>query len=477
MNEAPKKFTYFMARPGPRPPIWIRPAQWALLGAWLVFAHWICMGEGRTFIAGSFYNYCGVFTEEIVWKAAILPNLGLVSVALLALQIWLQVLWQRCRVSVEGAPGAWRWTGRRGPAAPERVARTPGGAWMFGGGRWWYLAHGFVGEGGEDFVAATGAPAVSLWHWIRFASPLAVLLIVLGASAWMLQRPIARERRIRNQAIRALWRGGDAEAMARSHPEIRPWVRYVQSQRGCDTAPCLHEQIISRLEGLHIGPVFSNEELNLRRLLILNGWPRLALKLFGSRNGRAAEIWVRLDRPREARLAMESSRKSGGPAPKETDILLLVEEGRLEEAWVLRESLTGPSGQRAALLRAVLAHLTGRCVEAEREARSLLTPHSFTQVSLLGKAPLTGMGGLQRAARDVRIHASCAAGLILLGQEASAVAEWETAERLADWAGLPGLLDEDRILLRRVARQGPWSAPPPPHRRPGSELGKVKSKK
>lgn len=343
---------------------------------------------------------------------------------------------------------------------------------MFGGGRWWYLAHGFVGEEGEDFVAAAGVPSVPFWHWARFASPLAGLLIMLSSCAWMLQRPIAREKRVRNQAIRAIWRGGDAEAIARLHPEIRPWVRYVQSQQGCDTAPCLHEQIIARLEGLYIGPVFSNEELNLRRLLILNGWPRLALKLFGSRNRAAAEIWVRLDRPREARLALESSRRGGHSAPKETDILLLVEEGRLEEAWVLWESHNGPRGQRAALLGAVLAHLTGRCLEAERGARSLLAPHSFTQMILVGEAPPMGLGGLQRVARDVRIHASYAAGLLLLGQEASAAPEWETAERLAARAGLPGLLDDDRILLRRVAPEGPWSAPPPAHRRPGSKSEK-----
>ena len=346
---------------------------------------------------------------------------------------------------------------------------------MLARGRWSYLAHGFVGGEGEDFLAVTGAPSVPIWHWARFASPLAGLLVVLSSCAWMLQRPIAQERRLRSSAVRAIRGSGDAEALARAHPEIRPWLRYIQSQRGCDTAACLQEQIISRLEGLNIGPVFSSEELNLRRLLILNGWPRLALKLFGARSKAAVEVWVRLDRPREARLALDSARRGSASTPRETDALLLIEEGRLEHAWASM-SLAEPVGQRATLLRAVLAHLTGRCSEAELRARSLLSPHTFAQARLDGEAPSTGLGGLQRVAREVRVHASCAAGLILLGQEVSARAEWEAAERLADRAGLPGLLDEDRILLRRVAGDGPWSAAPPPHRRPGRASGSTGSR-
>lgn len=456
-----------MARPGLRPPIWIRPAQWILLGAWLLFARWICFGEGKSFIASYFYTFYGAFTEEIVWKAAILPNLGLVSVALLALLIWLQVLWQRCRVAVEGAPGAWRWTGRQGPVAPERVARTPGGAWMLARGRWWYMAHGFVGGGGEDFVAATGAPSVPFWHWARFSSPLAILLIVLTSCAWLLQRPIVRDRRLRNEAVRSIRRDSEAEALVRQHPEVRPWLRYAQSQRGCSTAPCLHDQIVSRLEGWNIGPVFSNEENTLRRLLVLNGWSTLALRLFGSDNRGAVDVWVRLDRPREARQALDRARNRSVSVPRETNALLLTEEGRLEEAYALTEGLPASGDQRAVLLRAVLAQMTGRCSEAERRARSLLSPHAFVQARLDGKAPPSGLGGLQRAAREVRVHASYAAGLVLLGQEVAARAEWEIAERLADWAGLPGLLDEDRVLLRRVASEGPWRALPPAHGRPG----------
>lgn len=472
LRESPSRFTYFLARRGPRPPFWIRPVQWALLGAWFLFFHWICLGEGRRSITYSFYNFHGVFTDEVIWNSAILPNLGLVGVALLALQIWLQVLWQRCRVAVEGAPGGWRWSGRRGPKAPERVARTPGGAWLLSEGRWWYVAHGFVEEGREDFVVATGAPSVPLWHWARFASPLAVLLVVLALCAWMLQRPLARDRDLRSAAIRAARRGGEAEAeaLARQNPQLRPWIRYAESQRGCVSAACLHRQIVTRLEGLSIGPTFANEETTLRRLLIINGWSQLAWRLFGSDNKAAVEVLIRLDRPLEARRILDRIQRGLAKDPGDEDVLLLLEEGRLEEAYDATTRFQEPLGQRATAIKAVLAHMTGRCPKARLLAQSLLSPQSLAQVHLDGEAPPTGLGGLLRAARDIRTHASYAAGLVLLDQVSSAAVEWNEAERLSEDAGMPGLLDVDRVLLRRVAGIGPWSASPPPHRRPPREL-------
>jgi hypothetical protein len=285
----------------------------------------------------------------------------------------------------------------------------------------------------------------------------------------MLHRPLAQDRRIRSAAVRATWRGSEVEVetQVRLHPEIRPWVRYEESQRGCDTASCLHRQIVARLEGLCIGPTFSNEETSVRRLLILNGWSRLALKLFGSDTAAAVEVWVRLDRPLEARLILDRVRRGRFTGPMNEQTLLLIEEGRLEEAYAATARFQVPLSQRAMVMKAILAHMTGRCPEAERLARSLLSPHTLAQVRLDGEAPPTGLGGLLRAAREVRTHASYAAGLALLDQAASAGAAWNEAERLAERAGLPGLLDVDRVLLRRVAREGPWSASPLPHRRPG----------
>jgi hypothetical protein len=276
------------------------------------------------------------------------------------------------------------------------------------------------------------------------------------------------DRDLRNAALHAAWRGGEAEAeaFARQHPQFRPWVRYVESQRGCDTAACLHGQIVARLEGLSIGPTFSNEDTTLRRLLILNGWSQLALKLFGSDGQAAVEVLVRLDRPREARLILDRTRRGRIPRLRDEQTLLLMEEGRLDEAYAYASKSRAPFGQRAMVMRAVLAYLTGRCPEAEGLAHDLLSPQSLTQVRLDGEGFSTGRGALLRAAREVRTHASYAAGLILLGQTVSAEAEWDKAERLAERAGMPGLLDVDRVLIRRVARAGPWSAPPPPHHPP-----------
>jgi hypothetical protein len=155
---------------------------------------------------------------------------------------------------------------------------------------------------------------------------------------------------------------------------------------------------------------------------------------------------------------------------RDEEALLLLEEGRLEEAYDATMRFQEPLGQRATVMKGVLAHLTGRCAEAEDLARSLLSPQSFAQVRLDGEVPPTGLGGLLREARAVRTHASYAAGLVLLGQAVSAEAEWKEAERIAERAGMPGLLDVDRVLFRRMARGGPWSLPPPPHRVPGRDL-------
>jgi hypothetical protein len=302
------------------------------------------------------------------------------------------------------------------------------------------------------------------------------MLVVLAVCAWMLNRPLAKDRDLRNAAMRVTWSGGEAEAgaFARQHPQFRPWVRYVESQSGCDTAACLHGQIVTRIEGLSIGPTFSSEDTTLRRLLILNGWSGLALKLFGSDNRAAVEVWVRLDRPREARLILERAPRGRVAGLRDEQTLLLLEEGRLDEAYASASRSRAPFGQRATAMKAVLAHLTGRCSEADGLAFDLLSPQSLTQVRLDREGFSTGRGALLRAAREVRTHASYAAGLILLGQTVSAEVEWEEAERLAARAGMPGLLDVDRVLLRRVARTGPWNASPPPHRR--SSLVPARSK-
>ena len=96
-----------------------------------------------------------------------------------------------------------------------------------------------------------------------------------------------------------------------------------------------------------------------------------------------------------------------------------------------------------------------------------MAPQALRQARLTGDAPASALGSLQRAAREVMVHASYAVGLALLGHMEGASSSWNTAQALATKAGLTGLLDVDRVLLRRVAPDGPWSTPLPPHRPPG----------
>ncbi len=473
MDQQGPRFNYFLSRPsskGRRPPGWIRPAQWALLAAWFSFAHWITAGEGFKLLAASFYNFYGIFTDEIVWGQAVLPNLGLVSLAVGGLLVWLQVVWRRCGAAVEGRDGAWRWLGRRGgPEAPDLAARTPGGAWVRSGGRWAYVAHGFVDDQGRDWIVRCGAPAAPWYHPARVASPLAGMLVVLLGCAWALQIPVEHNRRLRSEAARAVWEGeaGQAEVLARRHPEIRPWIRYMESQGGCDLAPCFQRQLVARLEGLSIGPVFGDETKTLVQLLVLNGWSGLALKLTGPNQPEAFQILVRQDRPAAARRLPQRARGGGLTRRERMDAALLLEEGRFEAAYgaLAREADGQPPLQRAVALRAALAYLTGRCAETQRLAALLLAPYAFNQSNLYGDAPAHGLGALQRAARDARVYASFALGLALLDYLPQAGEQWRTAETMADAAGLPGLLDMDRVLLRRVAPLGPWAAPSPPHGR------------
>jgi hypothetical protein len=300
---------------------------------------------------------------------------------------------------------------------------------------------------------------------MRLASPLALLLILLGLGAWALQVPVAENRRIRTAVSRALWEGSEAEteALVRKHPEWRPWARYVQSQRACDTARCLHEQIITRLEGLSIGPLYSNEEVVLLRLLILNGWSSLALKIMEPGRPEVFEIAARLGRPDLARDAPQ-------PRPgkvREQEVLVLLEEGRLQEALALSERyLTDRDTQRSVALRAVLCYLGGRCREADRLARLLMSPQALRQARLEGEAPESGLGALQRAARDILVHSAYAVALAVLGHLEGSGEAWMVAQSMAVRAGLAGLLDVDRVMLRRVAPSGPWSDPPPRHSPP-----------
>jgi hypothetical protein len=175
------------------------------------------------------------------------------------------------------------------------------------------------------------------------------------------------------------------------------------------------------------------------------------------------EIHARLGDAAGARRVPRTRRKSA----RRHEVLVLLLEGRLDEALAQTQGdLGAEDGQRALMARAVLCHLTGRCAEAARLASLLMSPQSLVQPRLEGEVPAAGLGALQRAARPVMNQASFAVGLALLGHLEGAAAAWREAAALAAKAGLPGLLDVDRVLLSRVAPDGPWSGPIPPHRLP-----------
>jgi hypothetical protein len=451
-------FRYFLTLPSGAPPWWLRVAQWFVLVAWLGFTWWVFWGRGFRLIAAAYYPIHGIFTEDLVLRRVILPNWGLVTLALCVLEIWMQGVWMRCLVSVAPGEDGWRWRGRRGPRSVRASVRTMGGAWCSGIERWFYVPRGFVNAAGEDWLKACGGARLPLLTPMRLASPLLGLFLLLLATAYGLQAPLRENRRVRREASWAV-RSGDGQRVAdlvRHHPEFRPWVRYLSTLPACDQADCLKAQIRDRLEIRSIGPEYGADEATLVRLLILNGRSAMALKLLGPLHPESFQIAIRLDNPR---LAEEILGKNEAINPLRngfSNSTLLLEQGRYEEAF---QTLKGPPTtlhQRALALYGAMAYLTGRCGEAEESARKLMSPHSLDSVRLDGDAPSMGLGTLQRAAREVRMHASRAMGLSLLDDHRSAAEEWERAEALAEKAGIPGLLDVDRVLLRRVYPGGPW---------------------
>jgi hypothetical protein len=451
-------FRYFLTSRSGRPTQWIRLVQWVVLVAWLGFTWWIYWGRGFRLIVATYYPIHGIFTEDLVLRRVILPNWGLVTLALGTLEVWMQGVWMRCLVSIAPGEDGWVWRGRRGPGSVKTLVRTMGGAWCSGGGRWFYVPHGFVNGGGEDWLKCCGgvrAPALSAR---RLLSPLLALFLLLIALAYGLQAPLRENRRVRGEINWAV-RSGDGQRIAdlvRLHPEFRPWVRYLSTLPACDQAACLKAQIRDRLEIRSIGPEYGADGATLIRLLVLNGRAAMALKLLGPLHPEAFQIAIRRDNPR---LAKEILGKNGAINPLKngfSNSTLLLEQGRYEEAY---QALMGPPTtlqERELALYGTMAYLTGHCGEAEECAFKLMSPDSLDSVRLDGGAPPMGLGSLQRAAREVRMHTSRAVGFSLLDDHRSAADEWMQAEALAQKAGIPGLLDVDRVLLRRVYPGGPW---------------------
>ena len=453
-------FRYFLARDGGRPPRWIGPIQWTVLTAWLVFSWWLLLGGGRARISAAAYPINGIFADEVGLLSLALPMWGLVTLASAAFVLWSQAVWRRCRTTVAAEAGLWRWTGRKGPAAVEELAPTPGGAWCREGRRWHYVARGFVDDEGNDWLGGTGSPASQLLCARRLMSPLAVLLAIILVGAFLLEKPLRDYRRATKEVTDAAW-GNDArraESLVRAHPPFRPWLRYVSSIKACDQGECLRAQMADRLEMLSIGPEYGADSTSLHQLLVLAGRSALALKIFGPTGRAALDVAVRLDQPARARAILAANDKIRLDQGSAIYWTLLLEEGKIDEAYGLASKEGDPRNARALSLRAALAQLTGRCAEAERLARLLMAPDALDQARLEGEAPSTGLGALQRAARSIHVHSSYALGLAILAGPEEARKEWLKARALADAAGIPGALDMERVVLSRLMPGEAWLA-------------------
>lgn len=461
MGERPT-FAYFLVKAAGRPPRWIRVTQWALFLLWLLFSYWILFGRGAILLSGYFALYHGVFADGVALRAGVLPNWGLVTLALAALVLWLQALWCRCLVRIgEGARG-WEWAGRRGPSRPERAVITPGGAWLAEKGRWFMVPKGFVDDQGRDWLLAAGASRIPVVHWRALVSPLSLALAVLLCGVYFLQAPVRDHRRARSRVYDAVeTRGPALQDLLRERPEFRPWVRYLSSLEACDRPPCLRSQIADRIEMRSIGPHFGGDDATLYGLLVVTGRTALLFRVMEPTPRQAFDIAVRLRRPQEAR-AIQADHPEIRRRLEGEEVLLLLEEGRFDEAHAQMASRPMDENLMNVAQRATLAHLTGRCEEARSWAAKLLAPASLVQAKLEGDAPSTGLGALQRATRDVKYRAVSALGLAVLGSLRDAVREWAEAERLADASGVPGALDKERILLDLVAPGPPWGPPRPP---------------
>ena len=459
----PRTFRYFLARGTGRPPRWIRLGQWLALALWLAFSYWIFAGRGGRLLENAYALYHGVFADQVALRAGVLPNWGLVTLALAALAVWLQALWRRCRIEVASGPPGWAWAGRTGPSRPERAVITPGGAWLAERGRWFMVPKGFVDSEGRDWLLAAGATRIPVLHWRALVSPLSLVLLGLVAGVYLLQIPARGYRQVRLRVYRAVEsRSPELQGILREHPDFRPWARYLSSLKACDKPPCLRSQIADRIEMRSIGPYFGGDEATLYGLLVITGRTDLVLRVLEPTPRQTFDIAVRLRRPSEARRILaahpEILKKQNGE-----DILLLLEEGRYSEA---EEQMAGrPLDENLANVaqRAAVAYLSGNCEEARVWAFKLLSPASLVQTRLEGEAPSTGLGALQRAVREVKYRAVSALGLAVLGSLKDAVLEWSEAERLAEASGVPGALDRERILLDLVAPGPPWGTPPVPH--------------
>jgi hypothetical protein len=163
-------------------------------------------------------------------------------------------------------------------------------------------------------------------------------------------------------------------------------------------------------------------------------------------------VAVRLGEVERARELVRRIPSAARKRAQGTWILFLLEDGQADEAYAAAGRQPDVTLRRSLSLLAVAAHLSGRCEESRRHAALLMTPEILREARLVGEAPATGLGALQRAASEVGRRASVALGLCLLGDTPGARRAFAEAEALAAEAGLSGYLDTDRVLLALVNR-------------------------
>jgi hypothetical protein len=333
----------------------------------------------------------------------------------------------------------------------REAVRTPGGWWVRGGGRWHFVAAGYVdGEGRPWGPEERRRPRRTL----ALLSPPVLLLAALVAGSYGLSRPYGRYWELRREAYRAYLAGDTPReaALVARHPEFRPWLLYLSTLRACRQADCLSEQIRDRLELMSLGPAYGADGATLFQLLLLNGRPRLALVLAGKQPERAFQVAVRLGEVERARELLRRLPSDALQRAQGTWILFLLEDGQADEAYAAAGRQPDVTVRRSLSLLAVAAHLSGRCEESRRHAALLMSPELLREARLVGEAPETGLGALQRAASEVGRRASVALGLCLLGDTPGARQAFAEAEALAAEAGLSGYLDTDRVLMGLVNR-------------------------
>ena len=427
---------------------WIDVAQWFVAAGWVLFSWWIFLGSGWRLIVRAMAVFCGVFAEEAALRVVALPEWFAVTLALLSLLVVLQVLWKRCKTSVTSTNEGWKWKGRRGPAEPFSPIWTMGGGWCREErGRWFFIPAGFTDSEGLDWWDALEKKRRR--GWMSAASPAFLFLILIVSGAFVAVKPF---RSFRNDwgTIRRNYGNEDAPAVRKAlkrHPELKPYALYTSTLPACAQNACLKKQLAARMEMNSIGPFYGMERGILIRLLVLQGKARMAVRLSGADSSLAFEVAVRTGNPKRARKILQNNPRINLARRGGDRALLMLEEGRYDEALAVVKRDENPHVYRNLSLRVVAASLTGECAEVQKNVIYLYFPSNQMRVELHGEASATGLGLLLRASMGSLEHASRAIAMMVDGQQTGAALEWSEAEREARAAGIPGVLDRDRVLI------------------------------